>query len=108
MLRANGEVILAGDTVELTEQAGERLAARCLPVDDVDIGEVVDVEEHGLTCQQRGVGGCASNHRQGFGFYLESFPSAPARGDLAQLLPGHSYSGLYSPEEAELQPSRHR
>jgi hypothetical protein len=35
-----------------------------LPVDDVDIGEIVDVEEHGLTRQQRSVGGCASNHRQ--------------------------------------------
>jgi hypothetical protein len=64
VLCANGEVVLAGNTVELTEQAGERLAARCLTVDDVDVGEVVHVEEHGLTCQQRSIGGRASNYGQ--------------------------------------------
>ena len=63
MLCTNGEVVFAGNSVELTEQAGERLAARCLPVDDVDVGEIVHVEKHGLTRQQRSVGGCASNHR---------------------------------------------
>jgi hypothetical protein len=46
---------------------------------------------------------------QGFGYYLESLPSAPARVDLAlwpgALLPGHGFSGLYSPEEAELHTS---
>ena len=30
----------------------------------MDICGIVDVEEHRLTCQQRGVGGRASNHRQ--------------------------------------------
>jgi hypothetical protein len=64
VLCADGNVVLARDAVELTEQAREGLAARCLPVDDVDIGEVVHEKEHGLTGQQRGVGGCASNHGQ--------------------------------------------
>jgi hypothetical protein len=61
---ADVDVVLAGDAVQLTEQASEGLAARRLPVDDVHVGEVVDVEQHGLTCQRRGVGGCAGNHRQ--------------------------------------------
>jgi hypothetical protein len=43
---------------------------------------------------------------EGFGFYLESLPSDPSRVDSAlwprALLLGHGYSGLYSPEEAEL------
>jgi hypothetical protein len=64
VFRPNGDVVLASDAVELTEQASEGFAARCLPVDNVNIGEVVDVEQHGLTGQQRGVGGCASNHCQ--------------------------------------------
>ena len=64
MLRSDGDVVLAGDAVELPEQAGEHLAARRLPVDDVHVRGVVDVEEHGLSGQQRGVGGCAGDHRQ--------------------------------------------
>ena len=64
VLRADGDVVLARDAVQLTKQAGERFAARRLAVDDVHVGHVVDVEEHGLTGQQRGVGGCAGNHRQ--------------------------------------------
>ena len=64
VLCADGDVVLAGDAVQLAEQAGECLAASRLSVDDVDVGHVVDVEEHGLTGQQRGVGGCAGNHRQ--------------------------------------------
>jgi hypothetical protein len=43
---------------------------------------------------------------EGFGFYLESLSSDPSQVDIAlwpqELLPGHGYSGLYSPEEAEL------
>jgi hypothetical protein len=66
VLRANGDVVLAGDAVELTEQASEGLAACRLPVDDVHVGGVVDVKEHGLTRQQRGVGGCAGDHCQKF------------------------------------------
>ncbi len=64
VLRSDGDVVLAGDAVELPEQAGEHFAARRLPVDDVHVRGVIHVEEHGLTGQQRGVGGCAGNHRQ--------------------------------------------
>jgi hypothetical protein len=37
VLRPNGDVVLAGEAVELPEYAGEHLAARRLPVDDMDI-----------------------------------------------------------------------
>jgi hypothetical protein len=64
VLRAEGDVVLASDAIELAKQASECFAACRLPVDDVDVRLVVHVEEHGLTGQQRGVGGCASNHGQ--------------------------------------------
>jgi hypothetical protein len=42
----------------------------------------------------------------GFGFYLESIPCDPSQGTLPseprELCSGHGYSGLYSPEDAEL------
>ena len=56
VLGADGDVVGEGDAVELPQQAGEGLAARRLAVDDVHVGEVINVEEHGLTGQQRGVG----------------------------------------------------
>ena len=36
--RADGNVVLEGEAVQLTEQDGEHLAACGLPIDDVDIG----------------------------------------------------------------------
>ena len=56
--------MLASDAVELAKQASKCCAACRLSIDDVHIRGVVDVEQHGLTGQQRGVGGRASNHRQ--------------------------------------------
>jgi hypothetical protein len=43
--RSDGEVVLEGESVELTEQGSEQFAARGLPIDDVNIGAVVNVEE---------------------------------------------------------------
>jgi hypothetical protein len=42
---ADGEVVLQGNAVQLTEQTSESFAASGLSVDDVYVGAVVDVEE---------------------------------------------------------------
>ena len=61
---AYGHVVREGQAVQLPQQAGEQLAARRLSIDDMHVGCVVDVEQHGLTRQQRGVGGRAGDHCQ--------------------------------------------
>jgi hypothetical protein len=43
--RSDGEVVMEGEGVELTEQGSEQFAARSLPIDDVNVGAVVNVEK---------------------------------------------------------------
>ena len=44
VLGPDGQVVAQRDAVQLAQQAGERLAARGLPVDDVHVRAVVYVE----------------------------------------------------------------
>jgi hypothetical protein len=45
MNRLDGEVVVKSESVQLTKQGSELFAARSLPIDDVHIGAVVNVEE---------------------------------------------------------------
>jgi hypothetical protein len=58
------EVVSEGGSVELSEQASERLAACALSIDDVHVGAVVDEKEERLSCEKGCVGSRAGDYRQ--------------------------------------------
>lgn len=64
VLGPDGQVVAQRDAVQLAQQAGERLAARGLPVDDVHVRAVVHVEQQRLAAQQRAVGRSAGYYGQ--------------------------------------------